>query len=74
MNLEFFENESISLRIFTDVDIPCKELPKRYHGDYVVAIIKDVELFKSIYQKYQAIVKDKIVILGQDTKKLIDEK
>ena len=74
LNSEFFENESICLRIFTDVDIPHKKLPKRYHGNYVVAIIKDIEFFKSIYQKYQALVKDKIIILGQDTKMLINEK
>lgn len=73
-NLEFFDNEFVNLRIFEDVSISYKELPKRYDWGYIISLINDVELLKMIYQKYQAYMKDKVVILGQDIRKLINDK
>ena len=74
LNLEFFDNELVNLRIFEDIDISYKELPKRYDWGYLISVTKDFELFKAIYQKYQAYMKDKVVILGQGMKKLLNTK
>lgn len=74
LNLEFFDNEFVNLRIFEDVDISYKELPKRYDWGYLISTTKDIELFKAICQKYQIYKKDKVVILGQDIRKLINGK
>ena len=72
--MEFFDNEFVNLRIFEDVDISYKELPKRYDWGYLISTTKDIELFKAICQKYQIYKKDKVVILGQDIRKLINDK
>lgn len=71
-NIDFFENKSINLRIYKDVELSIDQLPKRYDWGYTTVYTSNLDLLKASYEKYSIYDKEKVLLLGKNIRKLFN--
>lgn len=71
-NIDFFENKSINLRMYKDVELSIDQLPKRYDGGYIIVNSSNLELLKASYEKYSFYNKEKVLLLGNNIRRLFN--
>ena len=71
-NIDFFENKSINLRMYKDVELSVGQLPKRYDRGYIIVNSSNLELLKASYEKYSFYNKEKVLLLGNNIRRLFN--
>jgi len=69
-NIDFFENKSINLRIYKDVELTIDQFPKRCDWGYTTNFTSNLELLKASYEKYSVYNKEKVLLLGKGIRRL----
>lgn len=70
LNTDFFENKSVNLRVYSDIELSNDQYPKRHDWGYTTVYTSNLELLKSAYEKYSVYNKEKVLLLGKDIRRL----
>ena len=70
LNTDFFENKSVNLRVYSDVELSNDQYPKRHDWGYTTVYTSNLELLKSAYEKYSVYNKEKVLLLGKGIRRL----
>ena len=58
--------------MYKDVELSVGQLPKRYDRGYIIVNSSNLELLKASYEKYSFYNKEKVLLLGNNIRRLFN--